>query len=97
MPKTAVKFGQELQATLQPMIIKPSAGGVQVFVLDLSFQCCIQMFFSAPTGNSRMFVYCCATSNPRLCETSQPPQVLQWLVPFLGLRRNQLDDLRLNY
>ena len=30
MPKTAVKFGQELQATLQPMIIKPSAGGVQV-------------------------------------------------------------------
>ena len=31
MPKTAAKFGQELQAALQPMIIKPSgAGGVQV-------------------------------------------------------------------
>ena len=31
MPKTAAKFGHELQAALQPMIIKPSgAGGVQV-------------------------------------------------------------------
>lgn len=31
MPKTATKFGQELQAALQPMIIKPSGGGgVQV-------------------------------------------------------------------
>ncbi|TFK39055.1 hypothetical protein BDQ12DRAFT_682942 [Crucibulum laeve] len=27
MPKTAAKFGQELQQALQPMIIKPSAGG----------------------------------------------------------------------
>jgi cohesin loading factor subunit SCC2 len=36
MPKTAAKFGHELQAALQPMIIKPSgAGGVQVrFVLS---------------------------------------------------------------
>jgi cohesin loading factor subunit SCC2 len=31
MPKTAVKFGNELQLALQPMILKPStAGGVQV-------------------------------------------------------------------
>jgi len=31
MPKTAAKFGHELQAALQPMIIKPSgSGGVQV-------------------------------------------------------------------
>ncbi|GLB45503.1 putative sister chromatid cohesion protein [Lyophyllum shimeji] len=30
MPKTAAKFAQELQTALQPMIIKPSGGGVQV-------------------------------------------------------------------
>ena len=31
MPKTAVKFGQELQLVLQPMIVKPSnVGGVVV-------------------------------------------------------------------
>jgi cohesin loading factor subunit SCC2 len=31
MPKTAVKFGQELQLILQPMIVKPSnIGGVVV-------------------------------------------------------------------
>ena len=31
MPKTATKFGNELQSALQPMIIKPSsAGGVHV-------------------------------------------------------------------
>lgn len=31
MPKTAAKFGHELQLALQPMIIKPStAGGVLV-------------------------------------------------------------------
>jgi cohesin loading factor subunit SCC2 len=31
MPKTAAKFGQELQLALQPMILKPSsAGGVAV-------------------------------------------------------------------
>lgn len=31
MPKTAAKFGAELQLALQPMILKPStAGGIQV-------------------------------------------------------------------
>jgi hypothetical protein len=30
MPKTAAKFGHELQLALQPMIIKPSGGGFQV-------------------------------------------------------------------
>lgn len=34
MPKTAVKFGQELQLVLQPMIVKPShIGGVVVSYL----------------------------------------------------------------
>ena len=30
MPKTAAKFGHELQAALQPMILKPSTGGTHV-------------------------------------------------------------------
>jgi cohesin loading factor subunit SCC2 len=84
MPKTAVKFGQELQATLQPMIIKPSAGGVQV-----SFSSTVSVLyvivFIAPTGNCCMLVYRCSTSNSRLCETGKPPEVLQWLVHFFGL------------
>jgi hypothetical protein len=38
MPKTAAKFGQELQLALQPMILKPSsAGGVAVRHLLDSF------------------------------------------------------------
>jgi len=38
MPKTAAKFGHELQAALQPMIIKPSgSGGVQVRFSFFSF------------------------------------------------------------
>ena len=33
MPKSALKFGQELQSILQPMVIKPStAGGVSVSI-----------------------------------------------------------------
>ena len=77
MPKTAVKFGQELQATLQPMIIKPSSGGVQVCFSSI-FSVPYVNFFLAPAGDGCVFVYCCATSNPRLCETGKPPQVLQW-------------------
>ena len=35
MPKTAAKFGQELQLALQPMILKPSgAGGLMVCASD---------------------------------------------------------------
>ena len=30
MPKTAAKFGHELQGALQPMILKPSSGGTHV-------------------------------------------------------------------
>ncbi len=42
MPKTAVKFGQELQAALQPMIIKPSGGGgVQIMQETISCMCVV--------------------------------------------------------
>ncbi|KAF4617468.1 hypothetical protein D9613_005695 [Agrocybe pediades] len=42
MPKTAAKFGQELQAALQPMIIKPSgAGGVQILQETVACMCVV--------------------------------------------------------
>jgi len=42
MPKTAAKFGQELQAALQPMIIKPSGGGgVQITQEIVSCMCVV--------------------------------------------------------
>ena len=47
MPKTAAKFGHELQAALQPMIIKPSgSGGVQVWFL---------FFFSSGSADRAFF------------------------------------------
>ncbi|KAG6888734.1 hypothetical protein C0995_006386 [Termitomyces sp. Mi166 len=41
MPKTAVKFAQELQTALQPMIIKPSGGGVQVLQESVACMCIV--------------------------------------------------------
>ncbi|KAH9480188.1 Protein rad9 [Psilocybe cubensis] len=42
MPKTATKFGHELQAALQPMIIKPSgAGGVQLLQEAVGCMCTV--------------------------------------------------------
>ncbi|PPQ86325.1 hypothetical protein CVT25_005626 [Psilocybe cyanescens] len=42
MPKTATKFGQELQAALQPMIIKPSGGGgVQILQEAVGCMCTV--------------------------------------------------------
>ena len=38
MPKTAAKFGHELQSALQPMIIKPSGGG-GIHVLQEAVAC----------------------------------------------------------
>ncbi|KAF8073449.1 hypothetical protein FPV67DRAFT_1559883 [Lyophyllum atratum] len=41
MPKTAAKFAQELQTALQPMIIKPSGGGVQVLQETVACMCIV--------------------------------------------------------
>ncbi|KAH9961425.1 hypothetical protein BGW80DRAFT_1438760 [Lactifluus volemus] len=42
MPKTAVKFGNELQLALQPMILKPStAGGVQALQETVACLCAV--------------------------------------------------------
>lgn len=42
-----------------------------------------------------MFVYRCATSNSRLCETGKPPEVLQRLVHYFGpgIQLNNLLEL----
>jgi cohesin loading factor subunit SCC2 len=40
MPKTAAKFGQELQTALQPMIIKP-ANGVLVLQEAVAAMCAV--------------------------------------------------------
>ncbi|KAJ3516976.1 hypothetical protein NLJ89_g794 [Agrocybe chaxingu] len=42
MPKTAAKFGHELQAALQPMIIKPSGGGgIQILQETVGCMCVV--------------------------------------------------------
>ncbi|KAG5653655.1 hypothetical protein H0H81_011615 [Sphagnurus paluster] len=41
MPKTAAKFAQELQTALQPMIIKPSGGGVQALQESVACMCIV--------------------------------------------------------
>ncbi|KAG6812718.1 radiation sensitive protein rad9 [Tricholoma furcatifolium] len=41
MPKTAAKFAQELQTALQPMIIKPSTGGIQVLQESVACMCIV--------------------------------------------------------
>jgi len=42
MPKTAAKFGHELQAALQPMIIKPSGGGgIQIMQETVGCMCTV--------------------------------------------------------
>jgi cohesin loading factor subunit SCC2 len=50
MPKTAAKFGQELQSALQPMILKPStSGGLQVSCA------CHNPHTHSPSHNFRLF------------------------------------------
>ncbi|KJA17973.1 hypothetical protein HYPSUDRAFT_205707 [Hypholoma sublateritium FD-334 SS-4] len=47
MPKTAAKFGHELQAALQPMIIKPSgAGGVQILQESVGCMCVVVQYLT---------------------------------------------------
>ena len=47
MPKTAAKFGQELQAALQPMIIKPSGGGgVQIMQETVGCMCVVVQYMT---------------------------------------------------
>ncbi|KAJ7719905.1 sister chromatid cohesion C-terminus-domain-containing protein [Mycena metata] len=42
MPRTAIKFGQELQTTLQPMVIKPSSvGGLQGLQETVACMCTV--------------------------------------------------------
>lgn len=63
MPKTAVKFGQELQLVLQPMIVKPSnVGGVVVGWADKSNRACL-IFYQVPTRKRCVHVWSCTASH----------------------------------
>lgn len=47
MPKTAAKFGQELQSALQPMVIKPSgAGGLQLLQETVGCMCTVVKYLT---------------------------------------------------
>lgn len=41
MPKTAVKFGQDLQATLQPMVIKPNMRNLNTLQETIACICAV--------------------------------------------------------
>ncbi|KAF8636245.1 hypothetical protein AX17_003730 [Amanita inopinata Kibby_2008] len=41
MPKTAAKFGHELQSALQPMVVKPSSGGTHVLQEAVACLCIV--------------------------------------------------------
>lgn len=79
MPKTAAKFGAELQQTLQPMIAKPSSSGgllVRWNTTGLSCRSCSV----GSAGDSRLHVLCRAELDSRLHSSRRTPQVLQWCV-----------------
>ena len=80
MPKTAVKFGQELQLVLQPMIVKPSHNG-GVVVSCLMHSMLYKVLHSSilePTRKCSLHVWCSSTSHTRFQSSSCFGQVLQW-------------------
>ncbi|KAK2465765.1 hypothetical protein APHAL10511_002309 [Amanita phalloides] len=46
MPKTAAKFGHELQVALQPMILKPSSGGTHVLQEAVACMCIVVQYLT---------------------------------------------------
>lgn len=61
MSKTAVKFGQDLQATLQVMVVKPSSiGGLQVRVMFRGLRIRLMKFSREDDARGdRLFMRCC--------------------------------------
>lgn len=59
MPKTAAKFGQELQLALQPMIIKPSAAAG--ILVGRSHHLAIPQFPNVVQGLQETVACMCAT------------------------------------
>ncbi|KAF8968942.1 hypothetical protein BDZ97DRAFT_1797116 [Flammula alnicola] len=71
MPKTAAKFGHELQAALQPMIIKPSgAGGVQILQETVGCMCVVVQYL---THDFVRLVNLIKSCNARLQQTIKRP------------------------
>ncbi|KAG6831056.1 hypothetical protein H0H87_006298, partial [Tephrocybe sp. NHM501043] len=70
MPKTAVKFAHELQTALQPMIIKPSGGGVQVLQESVACMCIVVQHL---THDFTRLVNLLKSCNARLQEAIRRP------------------------
>ncbi|KAG6919647.1 hypothetical protein DXG01_003511 [Tephrocybe rancida] len=70
MPKTAAKFAQELQTALQPMIIKPSGGGVQVLQESVACMCIVVQHL---THDFTRLVNLLKSCNARLQEAIRRP------------------------
>ncbi|KIY69312.1 hypothetical protein CYLTODRAFT_436196 [Cylindrobasidium torrendii FP15055 ss-10] len=72
MPKTSTKFGQDLQQALQPLIIKPSVGGVHVLQETVACYCTsVQML----TKDYSKVAYLLKSCNERLQKfINLPPQ-----------------------
>ncbi|KAG5642305.1 hypothetical protein DXG03_003025 [Asterophora parasitica] len=70
MPKTAAKFAQELQTALQPMIIKPTGGGVQVLQESVACMCIVVQHL---THDFTRLVNLLKSCNARLQEAIKRP------------------------
>ncbi|KAF5374102.1 hypothetical protein D9615_008832 [Tricholomella constricta] len=103
MPKTAAKFAQELQTALQPMIIKPSGGGVQVLQESVACMCIVVQHL---THDFTRLVNLLKSCNARLQEAIKRPlsremaanevralSILIFIVALLGEHCN-FDDVR---
>ncbi|KAF9457433.1 hypothetical protein BDZ94DRAFT_1326256 [Collybia nuda] len=103
MPKTAAKFGQELQLALQPMIIKPSGGGFQVLQESIACMCIV---IQNLTHDFMRLVNLVKSCNARLQAAIKRPasqamgandvrtlSILMFIVSLLGENCN-FDDLR---
>ncbi|KAI0290109.1 hypothetical protein B0F90DRAFT_1654815 [Multifurca ochricompacta] len=73
MPKTAVKFGNELQQALQPMVLKPStAGGVQALQETVACLCAVVQHL---THDFNRLVGLLKSCNTRLQAAAQKTQM----------------------
>ncbi|KAF5337499.1 hypothetical protein D9758_013605 [Tetrapyrgos nigripes] len=71
MPKTAAKFGQELQQILQPMIIKPSTGGLATLQETVACFCVVVQHLTHDYGR---LVALLKSLNVRLQELVKKPE-----------------------
>ncbi|RDB15317.1 Protein rad9 [Hypsizygus marmoreus] len=106
MPKTAAKFGNELQLALQPMIIKPSGGGVQVLQETVACMCIVIQHL---THDFTRLVNLLKSCNLRLQQAMKRPlsqdmmaneiralSILIYIVSLLGENCN-FDNLRTDH